>query len=88
MCPCAICLPQLLHTTSLRLIDLFAKQSRDKPWLMQLTKLKVRLFSLCAELGSFLPTPKTFHKCPSKEYAFCKCGEEILFSDVENCLLH
>jgi hypothetical protein len=38
---------------------------------MQLTKLKVRLFSLCDELGSFLPIPKTVNNCPSKENALC-----------------
>jgi hypothetical protein len=67
-------LPQLLYTNSLHLIGLFAKHNSDKLHLMQLTKLKVRLFSLYSKLGSFSPTPKTADNCPAKEMLYVIAG--------------
>ena len=79
LCPFAICLPQLPYTTSLHLIGLFAKQSRHKLQLMQLTKLRVRLFSLRTQLRSFLPTPKTIHNCPTKKMPSLSVGSPFCF---------
>jgi hypothetical protein len=64
---CVICLSPLNWYTQLQLIGLFAKHNGDKLYTIQLTKLKVSLFSLYYKLSSFPPPPRNSIQLSSEE---------------------